>query len=329
MQSSSVVRKTSPSTGLLYLSRSPRHGAVRKLYLFIHGWGCTSLDYLPLLDALAGADSTSLYIAPDLPGHGESPTSLCPRPTVFDFAALLNRLCHEACVAHHERAQGGEVTEEVAEKISGTSSFPASEINLLHVLEIERVIVGHSMGCRIALEIFSQAPEKVSAVVLLDGSWYGHSEKTLKPVGRAIDEERRVILKSLETMFGPNTPDQFKHRVTQQFKEIDLVYAIELGRDYLAWEGERGRMEEVLQMVRKNKRTDFGTTEVLVVQGTEGRGGTRRSLRKGEEASWTRLVRERVGERFTGLVVEDSGHWPHVDKTDEVAQAITNIANER
>jgi pimeloyl-ACP methyl ester carboxylesterase len=288
-----------------------------------------SSDYLPLLNALARVDSTSLYIAPDLPGHGESPTSLCPRPTVFDFAALLNRLCHEVCVAHHERAQGGEGTEEVVEKISGMSSFPASEINLLHVLEVERVVVGHSMGCRMALEVFSQAPENVSAVVLLDGSWHRHSEKTLKPVERTIDEQRGVILKSLETMFGPNTPDPFKQRVTQQFKAIDLVYAIELSRDCHAWEGDRGRMDDVLQMVRKNKRTDFGTTEVLVVQGTEGRGGTRRSLRKGEEGSWMRLVRERVGERFAGLVVEDSGHWPHIDKTDEVAQAITNMASER
>jgi pimeloyl-ACP methyl ester carboxylesterase len=247
MQTSSVVRKTSPSTGLSYLSSTPRDGAVRKLYIFIHGWGCTSLDYLPLVDALATTDSTSTYIAPDLPGHGESLTSLCPRPTVFDFAALLNNLCYEVCTAQKAPAQGGEVTEELAEKLSGTSSLPASDLTLPHASEIERVVVGHSMGCRIALEVFSHKPENVSQVILLDGSWHGHSKKTLKPAEMTMDEERRVILKSLETMFGPNTPDQFKRRVTQQFQEIDLVYAIDLSRDYLAWEGDRGRMGEVLQ----------------------------------------------------------------------------------
>jgi pimeloyl-ACP methyl ester carboxylesterase len=82
-------------------------------------------------------------------------------------------------------------------------------------------------------------------------------------------------------------------------------------------------------MIRENKSNDFGITKILVVQGTDGRGARRRSLSKGEETSWMRSVRERVGERYTGLVVEDSGHWPHVDKTDEVAQAITRFVNER
>jgi hypothetical protein len=148
----------------------------------------------------------------------------------------------------------------------------------------------------------------------------GNSVKTVKPVQRTIDEERKIILKPLETMFGPATPNEFRQQVTQQFQEIDLVYALQLSKDYLEWDWDR--MDDVLRVIRENKRNGGGVTKVLVVQSTEGRGATRRSLEKGEETSWMRLVREKVEERYTGVSVEGSGHWPHVDKTDEVAQAI-------
>jgi pimeloyl-ACP methyl ester carboxylesterase len=141
-----------------------------KLYIFIHGWGCTALDYLPLIQSVIYASSKVQYIAIDLRGHGESPTSLCPIPTVSAFAGLVNRLCHEVCSAQNDSAPGREVAEELAEKLSGTSSFPASSQNILPVAEIERVVIGRGMGCRIALEAFSPEPENVSGVVLLDGS---------------------------------------------------------------------------------------------------------------------------------------------------------------
>ena len=45
----------------------------------------------------------------------------------------------------------------------------------------------------------------------------------------------------------------------------------------------------------------------------------------GEETAWMKFVRDVLGALYTGLVVEGSGHWPHIDKIDEVAQAIKDF----
>lgn len=287
----------------------------------VHGWGCTSLDYLPLLDVLVSANPETMYIAPDLPGHGESPTSICPRPSVSAFAELLNRLCHEVCTAQNDAAQGEESTEELAEKLSGTSSFPASSDIIPG--SIERIIIGHSMGCRIVLEVFAQEPGHVSGIVLLDGSRYGRNVNVAKRVETSLDNERKIILEAVHGMFGPATPSQFKEQVAKRLQEIDLAYANQLSRDFVAWDQER--MEDVLWMVRENKCEGGSVTVVLVIQATEGRGSTRRTLRRGEETAWMKFVRNVLGALYTGLVVEGSGHWPHIDKAGEVAQAIKDF----
>jgi pimeloyl-ACP methyl ester carboxylesterase len=78
-------------------------------------------------------------------------------------------------------------------------------------------------------------------------------------------------------------------------------------------------MEEVLGMVGSS--TDH-RVRVLVVQGTEGHGTKRRSLKKGQEGQWMALVKSKVGDGYASLIVEGSGHWPQVDRLQEVADAI-------
>jgi pimeloyl-ACP methyl ester carboxylesterase len=173
------------------------------------------------------------------------------------------------------------------------------------------------MGCRITLEVFSQQPANISGIVLLDGSWYGPAPKDYKLKSANGVEELQNVLNVFDTMMGPATPEVFKQQVQEHLKAIDLDYANQLRRDYIAWDGKR--MEEVLGMVGS------GTghrVRVLVVQGTEGHGTKRRSLKKGEEAPWMTLVKSKVGDGYASVIVEGSGHWPQVDKVQEVANAI-------
>ena len=276
-----------------------------------------------MLRALITMSTDIQYIAVDLPGHGYSPTSICSVPTVSAFAELLNKLCDEICTVQNDPPPYQALTKDLAEKLSGTSSIPTSDGSLPLTSGIEKVIIGHSMGCRIALEVYSQRPRNTSGIVLLDGSWYRSNAKVDEQVEINIDEERMVILQSLGTMFGPISPTEFKQQVTNHLQKIDLVYANQLSRNYVAWDGQR--MESALRMVQESKYDGDELPMVLVVQATDGRGARRRCLKKGEETSWMRLVRERVGKTYRGLIVEDSGHWPHIDKPVEVAQAIKDF----
>lgn len=172
------------------------------------------------------------------------------------------------------------------------------------------------MGCRIVLEAFSQQPSNVTGIVLLDGSWYGPAPtRDYKPTTSSPEEELRVVMDVFDTMMGPETPETFKEQVTRHLGEVDLAYVGRLRKDYIRWDGER--MENVFEVL---KGAEVG---VLVVQGTKGHGKERRVLKEGEEGPWMRFVRERVAEgRYTGCVVQRSGHWVHVDRVGTVAEVI-------
>ena len=261
------------------------------LYVFIHGWACSAQDFIPLISALSASTlgTNTLFVAPDLPGHGHTPQSIRPKPTVSACAHLINDLRHEL--------------------------FPTEEV--------PTVVIGHSMGCRITLEVFSQNAVNVAGLVLLDGSWHGPAPKDYKPISRNDAEELQNVLDVFDTMWGPATPADFTQQIQQHLRAIDLDYANQLRRDYIAWDGKR--MEEALRMLGSG--TDH-EVRVLVVQGTEGHGAKRKSLKKGQEVSWMQLVKSKVGGKYIGAIVEDSGHWPHVDKVEEVANAIEKFGNE-
>ena len=288
----SVIRRTSSSTGLSYIYSGDISNAPRKLFICCHGWACAASDYASLLSALAGLNASPsesiLYIAVDFPGHGNSAKSICPQPTVPGFASLANDLRREFS--------------------------PPGEL-------LDTVLVGHSMGCRIALEAFAQEKLNVSGVVLIDGSWVGRSlEVHAAPVVNDREKEIRRISDRIG-MYGPLTPESFKDEMQRRLWEIDLEYEYELSRTYIHWD--RERMEVVL-----DELADINPpVEVLAIQSTQGRGANRRPLKSGEEGPWLPFIREKVGsERLQIVVLEGCGHWPHIDKVDEVTLIISGFA---
>jgi pimeloyl-ACP methyl ester carboxylesterase len=238
-----------------------------------------------LLSALAESDTRNLYIAINLPGHGGSPKSICPTPGVAEFAAVANALRREVS--------------------------PAGGL-------IETVLVGHSMGCRMALEAFVQERGGVSGIVLIDGSWVGRNpEVHAAPVVWDREAEIRRMNERIG-MFGPLTPEGFKEEVGRGLRGVDLEYEYELSRRYIEWD--RESMEGTLEVVGGEGED----VRVLVVQSTQGRGANRRMLERGEEGPWVPFVRGKVGSgRFENVVIEGCGHWPHVDKVEEVARIVS------
>lgn len=100
---------------------SPTSG---RAILFLHGYAGTGADWEPLRTALP---SGWRFVAPDLPGHGES-----PMPPAISF-----------------------------------DKFPAMVDALLDSLQIKKaVFVGYSLGARLALSLAAHIPNRVEGLVL-------------------------------------------------------------------------------------------------------------------------------------------------------------------
>ena len=288
----SLTQAISTSTGLSYRASHPSNSPILRVVLLIPGLGCPGADFLLLVHALLTTHPSTLFLAPDLPGIGASPASLCPEPTIPALATLLHGLCDELAPS---AASGG-----------------------------KRILVSHSLGCRIALELFSQQPADVAqGLVLLDGNWRGPDPP--QPLDPAMlpprDVQVQMILQGLDTAFGPRTPEAFKEEHRQIFRDADLGYLGQMMMSNRRWDA--ARMVQVLKQVGER------AAPLLLVQATDEGGGSRRALKKGEETAWMKLVRENVGSGCRSLVIEDSGHWPHVDQTEQVAEAISGLVAQK
>src|SRR6476659_8612182 len=58
--------------------------------------------------------------------------------------------------------------------------YGADVAEVMHYLDVPpAVLVGHSMGCRVAIEAALQAPHRVSGLVLIDGSQFAPAMQTI------------------------------------------------------------------------------------------------------------------------------------------------------
>lgn len=96
--------------------------------LLLHGGACDSADWV---DTMVPLSSSHTFYAPDLVGYGQS-----------------------------DRNRDGYYLSDFTDSTTGL-------IEALH-LDIPMIIVGHSLGGRVALEIALNQPEKVSKLVLID-----------------------------------------------------------------------------------------------------------------------------------------------------------------
>ncbi|PYH88022.1 alpha/beta-hydrolase [Aspergillus ellipticus CBS 707.79] len=304
-------RMLSPATRLSYLtnrvidpSSPPRtHAPITHLALMIHGWGCRATHYEPLIAYLTSQGSSpaegSLYLAVDLPGHGQSSGSALPEPERGGVAELVLRLGEEVL-----RSWG------------------------LRFDQVEVLVYGHSMGTRTALEICARLTGAVSHLVLLDGSWSGDST----PPGLNLEEvhERAVIFKGavqerLGLYFGPRTSREFELETREGFRALNFEYALRMGYWYNVFDtGATAVLDELNTRNRELVAAGRRPTKVLVVQSQEAQGpGGRHSIKKGETTLYMGFLRAHLArEWLQEWVIEDASHYPHVDDVEEVGPVI-------
>ena len=212
-------------------------------------------------------------IAPDLPGHGSAAPD--GEPSIEAMADVINQL----------RQQG-----------------PAAPT----------VLVGHSMGCRIALEAARRMPDGLAGLVLLEGGQRatGDADVAVEQYrSRPTEQNIATLLGDFEDMFSPATPADFQALALGRIRAMNPVWVEQLVTSLTRWDA-----AEAVPALRA-----VGVP-VLAMQSTiREPGQRRRAIEQGEMPSWLRLVSESVPADVELAWLTGLSHFPQIDAPDAVS----------
>lgn len=168
------------------------------------------------------------------------------------------------------------------------------------------VLIGHSMGCRVVLQAFLNAPERVSAIALVDGSYRGKSPNP------AIENYPEFARKLFSEMFL--APSALGAATIERAMRLPASIGSALYPDIGRWDA--AHMEQALAAAK---------VPLLIVQTTTVNAeGRRVALKAGETTPWLDLVR-----RHTPLaqiaIIPGVGHFPQLEVPEQVNELLSGL----
>jgi pimeloyl-ACP methyl ester carboxylesterase len=191
-------------------------------------------------------------------------------------------------------------------------TYGADVVALLAALDLTGVVlVGHSMGCRVVLQAYAAAPERVVGLVLIDGSSVGAGGE------RAVEAARATLAAGYRGFVRPLFTQMFFAAGSEADRLIERALALPEAIGGALWVSMVGwdarRMTGALESVR---------VPLLVIQSTAmspERG--RVPLAAGGTSPWLELVRRHApGSEIE--IVPGVGHFAMVEAPQRVNAAL-------
>jgi pimeloyl-ACP methyl ester carboxylesterase len=188
----------------------------------------------------------------------------------------------------------------------------ADLVALMSTLDLpSAVLMGHSMGCRVVLEVARVAPERVAGLVLMDGSrlaastWEVAADVARRTIAGAGYEKFMTHL--FESMFNESSDPALRSRIVERALGVPERVGAEMFVQMCAWDS--AYTDATLAGLK---------VPLLVLQSTYLNEDTvRMSLERGMSTPWLDLVRELVpGARIE--IVEGVGHFTMIEAADVV-----------
>ena len=177
------------------------------------------------------------------------------------------------------------------------------------------VLIGHSMGCRIALEAAWRMPEDLAGLVFLEGSSRstGNAAEAVRLYrSHSAEDNRASLLRDFAGMFGEEASESLRTLVLQRVRAMDKQFLALLMEDMTRWDAEDAV-----------KRLQAVSVPVLAIQSTyKEPGKSRRPIKNGEMPPWLSLHTEHVPRDVQIIWLPNMDHFPHIEAPDKVTAPI-------
>lgn len=242
--------------------------------------------------------------------HGYSCSAEDWRLQVADLAE------DQTCVAMDLRGHGRS-SPATLEVTMGT--FAGDALALLDALEIETaVLVGHSMGTRIALEAALQAPDRVAGLVLVDGSKIEASANAVRvAISSAIDAEgfQGWSARNMGEMFLDGLSSRDRELILKRATNLGAKFGLNLYCSMTAWDQARLSLAAETVMV-----------PISIIQSTSilpGEARLRCFVDEAPNSPWLNLWRAQGGAQIVTL--PHTGHFAMLERPDMVNPVIRDL----
>ena len=168
------------------------------------------------------------------------------------------------------------------------------------------VLVGHSMGCRVVLQAYLNAPERVAGLALIDGSFQGASHPVV--IKDYPDFARRMF----EQMFL--SPSELGTEIVERAVRLPQSVGAALFPRMARWDAEN--MEQALAAVK---------VPLLVIQSTYLNTERKRvAIKAGENTPWLDMVRRQAPQARIEIV-PGVGHFPQLEAAAQVNKLLSDL----
>jgi pimeloyl-ACP methyl ester carboxylesterase len=177
------------------------------------------------------------------------------------------------------------------------------------------VLVGHSMGCRVAVEAALQAPGLTAGVVLVDGSQFAEAmEEVLRERFASPDGYEAMAEGLFRDMFTTKSDPAVVSGVVARARRLPRAVGEKMLTDMQRYDV--GRLTGCLSAL---------LAPVLVVQTTySNEKRERRTMQVGQTTPYLDMVRAHV-RSVRVEVIADTGHFPQIDESERTNALIESF----
>jgi pimeloyl-ACP methyl ester carboxylesterase len=167
------------------------------------------------------------------------------------------------------------------------------------------VVIGHSMGCRVAIEAALQAPAQTAGVILVDGSQFAPTMETVLAEQFASPDGYATITNDMfNDMFTSRSDSTVAASVVARALRLPRPIGERMLTDMLRYD--IGRLTSSLASLR---------VPVMVLQTTyRNENRKRRTMRRGQTTPYLDMLRVNVPS-VQIEIIEDTGHFPQLDQS--------------